>query len=243
MPHTRIPALIFILLPGLALSACTKEDLLRGAGQVAEQIGSNQGLTQADIEAGLREALKVGTGRVSDELGAVDAFQDDPLIHIPLPAQLREVDEALSKIGLGRYGDELELKLNRAAERAAPAARDVFWSAIRQMSLRDVMDIYNGPDDAATQYFKQAMTAELAERMRPIIDEAMLEVGAIRTYDETMQKYDALPFLPDVKADLTEHVVDGALGGLFHYLAEEEAAIRNDPAARTTELLRRVFGR
>lgn len=242
--NMKFPVAVTIaILLCLSQLSCTREDLLRGAEQVREQLGGDSAsLTVDEIAAGLKEALKVGSARVSEDLGQVNAFYNDPDIRIPLPEKLRDVQRTLERVGLGSLGDELQLKLNRAAERAAPEARDVFWTAIGQMSLRDVMDIYNGPDDAATRYFQRVMSAELAERFRPIIEEAMLEVGAVRSYDEVMNRYQAIPFVPDIKADLAEHVVDESLGGIFHYLAREEAAIRNDPVARTTELLRRVFG-
>lgn len=223
-------------------AACTSDEIKRGVEQVRAELESGTALSQEDIAAGLKEALAVGSGRVSEKLSVTDAFNRDPEIRIPLPEKLRDVRSALGKVGLSSSMDNLEVKLNRAAERAAPEAKAAFMNAIRQMTLRDVMDIYKGPDDAATQYFRRTMSADLAGRMRPIIQKSMNEVGAIRAYDDAMKQYKALPFVPDISTDLTNHVVDGSLDGIFHYLAKEEAAIRNDPVARTTELLRRVFG-
>ena len=242
---------ITMLLLAVSLSmfaGCTKEDFRRGVDQVRTEIeragGASSGeLTVGEIASGLKEALRVGSANVSADLGKRDAFAKDPDIHIPLPEKLRDVQSALDRVGLGSTMESLELKLNRAAERAAPEAKEVFWNAISEMTLQDVMDIYKGPDDAATRYFQRRMSDELAARFEPIIHDAMLEVGAVRTYDEAMKKYQALPFVPDIKADLTNHVVEKCLDGIFFYLAKEEAAIRNDPVARTTELLRRVFGR
>ena len=108
--------------------------------------------------------------------------------------------------------------------------------------MEDIEGIFNGPDDAATRYFQGKMTPPLAKRMAPLVDETLAEVGAIRSYDEMIGQYKAVPFVPDVKTDLTEYVVEKAMDGLFHYVAQEEAAIRNNPAERTTELLQRVFG-
>lgn len=223
-------------------SACTREDLQRGVEQVRGELQGASSLSREEIAAGLKEALEVGSGRVSEKLSVTDAFNKDSAIRIPLPEKLRDVREALGKVGLASTMDRLEVKLNRAAERAAPEAKAAFMNAIRQMTLQDVMDIYKGPDDAATQYFRRTMSPDLANRMRPIIKKSMNEVGAVRAYDEAMKQYQALPFVPDISTDLTNHVVDGSLDGIFHYLAKEEAAIRNDPVARTTELLRRVFG-
>jgi hypothetical protein len=137
----------------------------------------------------------------------------------------------------------VELKLNRAAEAAAPKARKLFVDSIAQMTVDDVQRIYNGPDDAATKYFQSKMSPQLAKAMRPVVDSSLAEVGAIQSFDAAMGKYQGLPFVPDVKADLSDYVVNKGMDGIFHYLAIEEAAIRKDPAKRTTELLQKVFTR
>lgn len=199
-------------------------------------------LSNAEIADGLREALRVGTERVVGQVGARDGYNADPTIHIPLPGALKDVQSVLRRFGMAGLADDLELRLNRAAEAAAPAAKELFWQAIGGMTLEDVEGIYNGPDDAATRYFQGKMTSPLAERMAPVVNRSLAEVGAIRSYDEMMGQYAAVPFVPDVKANLTEYVVEKAMDGLFHYVAQEEAAIRNNPAKRTTELLQRVFG-
>lgn len=204
--------------------------------------GGTMPLTDLEIGNGLKEALKVGTQRVVGQVGAKDGYNADPLIHIPLPDNLRKVHNTLDKIGLAGMTADLELKLNRAAERAAPEAKDVFWNAIAEMTLDDVRGIWKGPDDSATQYFRGKMTVPLTDRFTPIILDAMSEVGAIRSYDRMMAKYKSIPFVPDVKGDLTRYTVNKGLSGLFTYVAKEEAAIRKDPAKRTTQLLQRVFG-
>jgi hypothetical protein len=206
--------------------------------------GSSQSgsLSNETIADGLLEALRVGTERVVSQVGAVDGFNADPDIHIPLPENLRSVQKALRTVGMGQMADDVELKLNRAAEAAAPEAKEVFWTTIRDMSFEDARAIYEGPDDSATRYFEQKMTPELTTRMTPIVEDSLAEVGAVRAYDAMMGRYADIPFVPDVKADLTAHAVREAINGIFHYVAVEEAAIRNDPAARTTDLLKTVFG-
>ncbi len=201
-----------------------------------EALGSNE------IAAGLREALKVGSERVVRQVGAPDGFNADPEIHIRLPGTLQNVQSMLQRVGMAELADDLELKLNRGAEAAAPEAKALFWKAINEMTLDDAKKIYDGPDDAATRYFKGKRSPPRAERMAPIVDSSLSEVGAIRAYDDMMARYEAIPFVPDVKADLTDYVVQKALDGIFFYIAKEEAAIRNDPAARTAELLKKVFG-
>jgi hypothetical protein len=145
-------------------------------------------------------------------------------------------------VGMAGLGDDLELRLNRAAEVASPKAKALFWRAIADMTLEDVKGIYDGPPDAATQYFRSKMSGSLAEGMQPVVDESLAEAGAIRAYDAMMGQYKNIPFVPDVRADLTTYVVGKAVDGLFFYLAREEAAIRENPAKRTTELLQRIFG-
>lgn len=236
------------LLSGAALAGC-QSTVGSGLNLSSVQLGGLGGagtaarpLTDLEIGNGLKEALRVGTGRVVQQVGATDGYNKDPLIHIPLPRDLKKVHDTLDKVGMSQMTADLELKLNRAAERAAPEAKDVFWNAITEMTLQDVRGIWKGPDDAATQYFRGKMTVPLTDRFTPIVLDAMSEVGAIRSYDKMMAKYKSIPFVPDVKADLTHYTVGKALGGLFTYVAKEEAAIRKDPVKRTTQLLQRVFG-
>jgi len=204
---------------------------------------SNETLTDDEIGAGLKEALTVGTARVVDQLGTTGGFDADPAIHIPLPASLKRVQSALGSVGMSSAFDDLELQLNRAAELATPKAKALFLSAISDMTLDDVRSIYSGPDDAATQYFRKKMSGPLAAEMTPVVDASLSEVGAVQTYDGIMGQYDALPFVPPVDANLTDYVVDKGMDGIFYYLAKEEAAIRTDPVARSTDLLKQVFGR
>lgn len=217
----------------------TGKELLGTLGAPTENVS---GLTESEIVSGLKEALRIGTETVVSQLGRFDGFNADPAIHIPLPDSLNQVQSALSAIGLSSMMDDLELKLNRAAEAATPPAKKLFWEAISAMTLADVQGIYNGPDDSATRYFQDKMSGPLAVEMRPIVDDALNQVGAIQSYDAVMGQYARLPFVPDVKADLITYVVDKGMEGIFHYVAKEEAAIRNDPMKRTTDILQKVFG-
>ena len=195
-----------------------------------------------DIASAFKEALHIGTENVVTQLGRTNGFNTDQAIHIPLPKQLDTVKSALSKVGLSRSLDDLELKLNRAAEAATPKAKALFWDAISTMTFEDVQTIYKGPQDSATQYFKGKMAPALTKEMQPIVTDSLSQVGAIQTYDQVMDQYQALPFMPDVKADLTRYVLQKSLDGIFYYVAREEAAIRKDPIRQTSALLRRVFG-
>ena len=209
---------------------------VQGSGSTLSSLTDNQ------IIEGLREALKVGTERVVGQIGAVDGYNADPQIHIPLPEQLVQVQSLLKKVGLSSLADDVELRLNRAAEQAAPKAKEIIVNAISNMSLDDARAIYNGPNDAATQYFKKASSGNLRETIAPIAENSLKDVGAINAYDSLMSQYKDIPFVPDVKADLINHTTELAISGIFHYLAQEEAAIRENPAKRTTEILKTVFG-
>jgi len=213
-----------------------------GSGGTPAPGGYSGALGNSDIVAGLREALRVGTETVVSQIGAADGYNSDSNIHIPLPPELKNVQDLLKKFGLSSLADEVELKLNRAAENAAPKTKDLIWKAITEMTLEDAKQIYDGPNDAATQYFKRVSSTDLTNVIRPIVDQSLAEVGAIASYDELMGKYSSLPFVPNVKSDLTNHAVNLALEGLFFYLAKEEADIRQNPAKRTTDLLAKVFG-
>ena len=204
--------------------------------------GSGSGLSQVEIGSGLKEALRIGSERVVSQLGVTDGFNADPEIHIPLPGVLKSVQSALDAVGQGELLNDLELRLNRAAEIATPKAKDLFWQSIEEMTLDDARGILEGPDDSATRYFQRKMTPGLVEEMTPIVDESIADAGAIQSYDKAMERYKSIPFVPDAKANLTEYVVEKGMDGIFYYLAREEAAIRQNPAARTTDLLRKVFG-
>ncbi len=201
------------------------------------------GLSNSDMIAGLKDALRVGSENVVGRLGKTDGFNADPKIHISLPESMQTVKSALSAVGMGSMMDDLELRLNRAAEMATPKAKRIFGNAIKSMNFADAKKILNGPDDAATQYFKGKMSAQLSDEMRPIVKKALSQAGAVQAYDSVMGKYQSLPFMPDVKANLTQHVVQLGMSGIFRYMAEEEAAIRKNPVKRTTSILKKVFGR
>jgi hypothetical protein len=218
----------------------TGTDLLGAVGSAPQAPAAS--LTNQDLSSGLKDALRVGTETVVGQLGRLDGFNSDPAIHIPLPESLRQVKSALAAVGMSALLDDLELKLNRAAEEATPAAKQLFFNAIEGMTLEDVKGIYNGPQDSATRYFQGKMSAPLATQMQPIVARTLDQVGAVQTYDAAMGQYATLPFVPNVKADLNRYVVDRGMAGIFHYLAIEEAAIRENPAKRTTEILQKVFG-
>lgn len=245
----NIPITICLLCCALALTpqAAPAFDWLKAGKDLLQSSSTEQSptlaaLTDSEIGAGLKDALKVGTERVVNQLGMLDGFNTDTNIHIPLPDKFSKVRSMLGTIGKSAMLDDLELKLNRAAEQATPQAKQLFWDSIKEMTVDDVNQIYKGPKDAATQYFKGKMSQPLADAMKPLIDESMAQVGAVQAYDAVMGQYTAIPFVPDVKADLSSYVVEKGMAGIFFYLAKEEAAIRQNPVKRTTEILQKVFG-
>ena len=214
-----------------------KEAISGGDGDAPQQ----QSLSTDEIGSGLKEALRVGTESVVSNLGRTDGFNLDEQIRIPLPGELARVKDVLEKVGMDGMLTDLEVRLNRAAEIATPKAKALFVQAINDMTLDDVMSIYNGPEDSATQYFRSKMSAPLALEMEPVVEASLADAGAVQAYDGVMERYNAIPFTPEVDADLSNYVVAKGMDGIFYYLAKEEAAIRQNPAKRTTELLRRVF--
>lgn len=229
------------LLTGCAGNGPTIADITKSAELVLGSAGSG-GLSSSDITAGLKEALTKGSSQVVGQLGQSGGFSNDPIIRIPLPSTLVKARDFASKVGLGKSFDDLELRLNKAAELATPKAKQLFVGAIRDMSVQDAKGILQGPDNAATQYFQGKTGASLKSQMRPLVDSALAQVGAVQTFNALLKQYQSIPLAPKVDADLTGHVVDKGSDGIFHYLAEEEKAIRTNPLERTSELLKRVFG-
>jgi hypothetical protein len=221
----------------LLITSCANID----TQAVFEAISGSTVLDEATVAAGLREALEVGTDRTVAGTSTVDGFLGNALIRIALPEEFDEMASLLRGIGFDDEVDDMEIAMNRAAERASGEARDVFWDSIRSMSIADAFGILRGPDDAATNYFRQHTESELRARFSPIVQNKMTEVGLYRIYEELSGYYERLPFVEKPAIDLEQYITDSALEGLFTVLAQEEASIRKDPLARSTDLLRRVF--
>jgi len=228
-------------LPACALNDKQQRKQWIDSGQALINKFSKKPLTEKDIATGLKEALKVGAERVVTQLSKKNGYLKDKKIHIALPDKMQKVHRTLKKAGLEKYTSELEIKMNRAAEIAAPKAKKLFVKAINDMRWQDVKAIYKGKDDAATQYFKKKMTPSLNKMIRPVIHQTLSEVGVVKIYKQAIKKYYSIPFVPKVNDDLTGYVMAKSIRGIFYYLAQEEAAIRQDPAKRTTELLKRMF--
>jgi len=234
-----------VLVAPLALACAGGGGLdLSSLGSALDAAGGGGALDESTVASGLKDALRVGTERTVETTSRVDGYLGNDLIRIPLPEELDPMARGLRTVGMGAKVDELEVAMNRAAEQAAGEALEVFWAGIREMSVRDAWDILNGPEDAATRYFRRTTGEALRARFEPIVDEKMTAVGLVQLYDDATARYRALPFsqVAGQPPELRGYVTDRALDGLFTVLAREEARIREDPAARTTALLQRVFG-
>lgn len=207
-----------------------------------EGTGAGPGLSAYEVEAGLREALTVGTRRVADQLGRQDGYFGDPEIRIPLPGQLGKLQSNLSRVGLSRPLDDLQLRLNRAAEDAVPQARELVIEAVSTITLDDALAILNGPDTAATDYLRSRTEEDLRAALTPYMDAALRESGAFAQLDTIARNNGLGGLAADLGDDLTRRAVNYGLDGLFLYVAREEERIRENPVARTSDILRKVFG-
>ncbi len=191
--------------------------------------------------SGLREALRVGAERAVKLTSKPDGFLGNPQIRIPLPGQVEKAAALLRPMGMGAQVDELEVSMNRAAERASKEALPVFTDAIKKMTIQDARGILGGDDTAATAYLRRTTGESLRARFRPIVDNAMNQVGTVKTYDQLVASISSVPFAGKPNLDVRSYVTQKALDGLFFMVGEEEKRIRTDPAARATDLLKSVF--
>jgi len=216
-------------------------------GAVKGALGSasaGSGAGEGDTVAGLKEALAVGTGNAVQTLSKTDGYFSDALVKILLPKKLQTAADLLKKAGYQKEVDELVLSMNRAAESAAPKARPIFEGAVKNMSFEDAKGILNGGNTAATDYFKTKTSSQLTEAFKPAVSDSMSEVGVTRAYKALTERYAAMmPFGNLDSFDLDTYVTEKSVDGLFVKIAQEEEQIRTNPAARSTELLKKVFGK
>ena len=233
-----------IVILGLAsapLAACETFDpsILEGLG------GLGGTLTAGEVALGLKAALDNGVGNALSNVGVLNGFLGNDLIRIPLPNVLQDVQSFLRPIGADGLLVELQEQLNHGAEKAAPVAKDIFLDAVRGLTITDAFDILRGPDTAATEYLQARTTSRLGQLFEPIMANALNQTGALRLVDDVSSQLKSVPFGPNLgneaRIDLIAHGVDYGLRGVFHFIGEEEKAIRANPVKRTSEILRRVF--
>ena len=246
----RFLTLIFVgpavLLSSAAATAFSWDDLFNTGKELVEEVTDNASsggsiLDAGTIAKGLKAALEKGTGKAVSLAGVHDGYFKNPEIKIPLPARAEKYAGALRKVGLGKYVDELDESMNRAAEKAAPLAAEYFVDALKEMSIEDASKLLKGPDDSATQYFREKTSGRLAAAFRPTIDQSISQVGAIQAYDKLKDKAGKIGLGSKFSFDMSDYVTAQALDGLFTLIAKEEKNIRENPTARTTELLQQVF--
>jgi hypothetical protein len=218
------------------------EDLSRTVLSPTQQQSS---LDDSTIVKGLKEALATGTERAVTGVAKTDGYFGNQLIKILLPEKVQQAADILGTFGYQQQVDEVVLTMNRAAEKAAPKAAAFFGDAIRKMTVEDAKGILSGGNTAATEFFEKKTRSQLFDAFKPSVAKSMDQVGTARAYKEMVGKYDVTPLaalagIPSL--DLDSYVTDKALDGLFKMVGEEEKKIRTNPAARTTDLLRKVFG-
>ncbi len=224
-------------------------DLLKKAEETVKGAGGTEATTAAalsgsEVAGGLKEALDVGIQRAIDYLGRDGGFLDDPAVRIPMPKPLQPVESTLRRFGQDELADNFVQTMNHAAERAVPETLDIFRDSVEAMTIEDAKAILNGPDDAATQYLRRTSGERIRQAIRPIVEEATDKAGVTAAYKRMAGQAGNMlsGFVDSGSLDLDQHVTTGAVDGLFLKLAEEEQRIRENPAARSTELLKKVFG-
>ena len=232
--------MIFILV--IVLGACTSAQINQTIGEVNKSLGGSAPLTTSEVAQGLKEALVKGISIGADRVSQLDGYFKNPEIKIPFPPEVQKVEDRLRQLGLGNEVDKFVMTLNRGAENAAREAKPIFIEAIRAMTIEDAWSILRGEDDAATQYLKRTTSGLLKEKFKPVIQKSLSEVNATRYYGEIVSRYNQIPFVQKVNPDLDDYATDRAIEGLFLMIAREEKNIRDNPVARTTEILKRVFG-
>jgi hypothetical protein len=199
-------------------------------------------LSSEEAGNGLKEALTQGISKGADALSQADGYFKNPKIKIPFPPDAQKMEKKLRDIGMGEDVDKFILTLNRGAEDAAKQAKPIFVDAIKKMTITDVVAILKGQPDAATQYLKKTTSPQLIAQFKPVIKASLDKVGATKHYKDLASTYDKIPFVKKVNPDLEAYTTDLAIQGLFITIASEEKEIRVNPAARTTDLLKKVFG-
>jgi uncharacterized protein YpmB len=229
--------ILFVLVFAASLSeAGFLDNIMKNIG-----LSSQQGLDDKTVISGLKEALSVGTDKAVKEVSSIDGYLANQAIKILMPEKIQKVADVLAKVGYQKQVDDFILSMNRAAEKAAPQATSYFADAIKEMTFEDAKEILNGGDTAATDYFKSKTFDKLYNAFRPAVSSSMNDVGVTRSYKNMMDKYTSLPFVKEEALDLDHYVTNKSLDGLFYMIAREEEKIRTDPAARVTDLLKKVF--
>lgn len=209
--------------------------------KAATPLAAKSSLSNDEIIKGLKEALSIGIKNAGASASALDGFNKSDVIRIPFPAEAQKMENSLRKVGFGSKIDEFEVALNRAAEEAAKEAAPLFLQAITSMSVNDGLSILKGEDNAATNYLKKSTSDSLYAVFKPIVEAALLKVNITKYWTPLAAKYNKIPLTTKVNPDLEDYTTKKAMEGLFTLLAQEEKKIRDQPAARVTDILKKVF--
>ena len=225
----------------LFISSCDVQSQAQ-FGNILKQAGATGTPSTLEIASGIKQALEIGTSNGADKLSAKDGFLGNMAVKILFPPEAQKVESALRGIGLGSVADNVITSLNRAAEDAAQEAKPIFVAAVRQMTITDATNILLGKQDAATEYFKRVTTAQLMSKFSPIVGNSLNKVGATKYWADAANSYNKIPLVKPVTADLNAYVTQKAIDGMFKQVAQEELQIRENINARSTTLLKKVFG-
>ncbi len=233
----KILFLVFMAVIGIQN---TDAQLLKNAKKLINSGG--KGFTEQDAVNGIKEALVNGTGQSVTLVSALDGYWGNPDIKIPFPQEAKEMENKLRAIGMGKKVDEFNESMNRAAEKAANEAKNIFIIAIKNMTVKDAINIVKGQNDAATMYLKNTTSPDLNFKFQPIIKTSLDNVNATKYWSGLITAYNKIPLVKKMNPDLPAYVTSKAIDGLFVMIAREELKIRKDPMARTSEILKKVFG-
>lgn len=204
--------------------------------------GNKSSLSNDEIVGGLKEALNVGTKNSTEKVSKTDGFLKNAKIKIPFPAEAKEAENTLRKIGMGKQVDKFIVTLNRAAEQASKEAAPIFVNAIKTMTITDGLNILTGKDNAATLYLQSKTQADLKAKFAPVVKKAITKAQVAKYWKPLATTYNKIPMVQKINPNLDEYITEKALDGIFLMVAEEEKKIRKDPLAQVTDLLKKVFG-
>lgn len=241
------PACTFVALAliVLGLGACSSgglNDAFDNLLDMADPEDDRDSFAEEDIAEALKQALRSGVRRSTTEASRSGGYERNADLHIPVPPELGEFPIRLRQLGMGTVVDRFEVSLNIAAEKAAGTAQPIFVGAIRRLTIRDAWEILSSEDDAATEYLRRETFDELYDAFKPEVVRQLGLTGSTRLFRDLVKRYNQIPRLDDVTFDLEDYTTRRAIDGLFFLVAKEEQNIRENPAARTTELMQRIFG-
>jgi hypothetical protein len=231
-----------VWLMAMIIPSCSQAQFLKKVSKALESTTS-AGFTEAEAAEAIKQALINGTDKGVTTVSIIDGYFKNPEIKIPFPPEATAIESKLRSVGMGKQVDKAVLSINRAAEDAAKEAKPIFVAAIKGMSIKDAIAIVTGKENAATEYLKKTTTPELKVKFEPVIQNSLNKVNATRYWSDLINAYNKIPLIQKMNPDLTSYVTERAIEGLFVMIAKEELRIRKDPVARTTDLLKKVFGK